>query len=135
MTRFWITLEEGVEFVIRALNEMKGGEIFIPKLPSFRIVDLAEAVSPGCRREIVGIRPGEKIHETLVPTDDKPYTLEFSDKYLTLPQIVIGNGKRCNGGTPLGPEFQGYRSDKNNQWLSVNQLRKFIEEGGRKQVS
>lgn len=128
MTRFWITLEEGVKFVIQSLRAMRGGEIFVPKLPSFRIVDLIKAICPDCRHKVIGIRPGEKIHETLVSSDDGPYTLEFPEKFITFPKVVMGNGKRVAGGKPLGPYFEGYRSDKNTQWLDVETLKRFVEE-------
>lgn len=126
MTRFWITWRQGVEFVIRRFDEMQGGEIFIPKLPSIKILDLAEAVCPGCKYKVVGIRPGEKVHETLVSSDDGLYTHEFKDKFVTYPKIVSHQGKR-NGGVPLGANFEGYRSDKNSQWLRVSELRRQIE--------
>lgn len=126
MTRFWITSRQGVEFVLQSFEEMRGGEIFIPKLPSFKVADLAEAVCPDCRQEIVGIRPGEKLHETLVPSDDGISTYEFQDKFISYPKTVAARNKR-NGGIPLGPDFEGYRSDKNTEWLSVEQLMAFVE--------
>ena len=82
MTRFWITLEQGVEFVTRSLNKMLGGELFVPKIPSMSIVDLAEAIAPGINREIIGIRPGEKLHELMISTDDALNTLEYKDYYV-----------------------------------------------------
>ena len=126
MTRFWITLRQGVNFVIQSLEQMSGGEIFIPKIPSIRIVDLAEAVCPECRREIVGIRPGEKLHETLVPSDDGISTYEYEDKFVTCPQIVASVAERRKNDITLGPDFEGYRSDRNPQWLDVQALRKFL---------
>lgn len=126
MTRFWITLEQGANFVLQTINEMKGGEIFIPKLPSLRIVDLAEAVCPGARHQVTGIRPGEKIHETLVPADDGAFTHEFPEKFVTFPQVVSFDGKI--DGKPLGPEFPGYTSGTNNHWLRVAELRKMVEQ-------
>lgn len=126
MTRFWISLRTGVEFVIRCLEEMEGGEIFIPKLPSIKITDLAQAVCPDCRQKMIGIRPGEKVHETLVSSDDGIYTYEFKDRFVTYPQIVVSKGKN-DGGVPLGIEFEGYTSDKNSHWLTAAELRKEIE--------
>lgn len=125
MTRFWITLEEGVRFVINSLSDMAGGEIFVPKLPSLKITDLAEAVCPGAKHKVVGIRPGEKLHETLVSPDDGISTCELEDKYVIYPQIVVTNTVRP-GAKVLGANFQGYRSDINSQWLKVAQLRKMI---------
>lgn len=127
MTRFWITLKQGVEFVLRSLEEMRGGEIFIPKLPSIKIVDLAEAVCPGAKQKITGIRPGEKLHETLVSSDDGISTHEFEDKFVTYPQTVAST-KKNDGGISLGPEFAGYRSDQNPNWLDVKALKNFLTE-------
>ena len=87
MTRFWITLREGVEFVLKGLQRMQGGEIFVPKIPSIRIVDLAEAMAPGMPTKIIGIRPGEKLHEVMCPADDSHLTLEFDDHYVITPSI------------------------------------------------
>lgn len=122
MTRFWISLEEGVDFVINCIKEMRGGEIFIPKMPSMKIVDLAKAVCPGCRQKTIGIRPGEKLHEVLVPKDDGISTYEYKDKFITYPYIVSHVKK--NGGKALDFGFEGYRSDNNSRWLSVSDLKK-----------
>lgn len=126
MTRFWITLEQGVEFVLSSLKMMQGGEIFIPKIPSMRIVDLAKAVCPECRQKIIGIRPGEKLHETLLSPDDGIHSREFKDKFIIYPKVVSHNHRK-NNGKYLGVEFRGYRSDNNSQWLSVGQLRKLVD--------
>ncbi|MBI4971512.1 MAG: UDP-N-acetylglucosamine 4,6-dehydratase (inverting) [Candidatus Omnitrophica bacterium] len=126
MTRFWITLKQGVDFVVRNFDLMNGGEIFIPKLPSIKITDLAKAVCPNVKQEIVGIRPGEKIHETLVSSDDGFDTYEYSDKYVIYPKIVPAREFKITGAA-VGSDFQGYRSDKNDEWFSVDQLRAFIE--------
>lgn len=128
MTRFWITLEQGVNFVLRSMEEMQGGEIFVPKLPSIRIVDLAEVLAPACRHDYVGIRPGEKLHETLVPADDGISTYEFGDRFITIPQVVAGRGPRYEGATPVGTDFKGYTSDRNTQWLGLKELRELIEQ-------
>jgi UDP-N-acetylglucosamine 4,6-dehydratase len=106
---------------------MNGGEIFVPKIPSMKIIDLAKAICPNCRQEITGIRAGEKLHETLVPKDDGIYTAEFKDRYVTYPNIIL-HGKKTPGGKPVGFDFDGYRSDNNTQWLSVEQLKKMAEE-------
>jgi len=127
MTRFWITLEQGARFVLNRLQEMEGGEIFIPKIASMRVVDLAEAICPGCKHQIIGIRAGEKLHETLVPQDDGIHTYEYDDRFITYPFVVDHKGKR-DGGRPLDIDFEGYSSDNNSQWLSVEDLRKMAEE-------
>ena len=125
MTRFWITLEEGVKFVISCLEDMKGGEIFIPKMSSIRIVDLAKAVAPECSLKVIGIRPGEKLHEVLVPSDDARYTEEKRDRYITCPEVVLDRMKRAvKKGLP--DSFQGYRSDTNQDWLSIDQLKRLV---------
>jgi UDP-N-acetylglucosamine 4,6-dehydratase len=124
MTRFWITLEQGVDFVVKALQRMRGGEIFVPKIPSMRITDLVEAIAPECPTEIVGIRPGEKLHEVMVPEDDARNTIEFDDYFAILPAfetnpeeyIASTGGKRC-------PDGFNYSSDSNTVWLSVEQMR------------
>ncbi len=129
MTRFWITLDEGVKLVFHALREMKGGEIYIPKIPSMRITDLAEAICPGCRREVIGIRPGEKLHETLVPKDDGIHTYEYDDMFITYPYVAENKNLKKNGGKPLDRDFNGYRSDNNSDWLSIKELKNMVETG------
>ncbi|MDP3791544.1 MAG: UDP-N-acetylglucosamine 4,6-dehydratase (inverting) [Candidatus Omnitrophota bacterium] len=125
MTRFFITLEEGVNFVISSIKEMKGGEIFIPKMRSIKITDLARSVCPGCRQKTIGIRPGEKLHEILVPKDDGIYTYEYKDKFVTYPYIIVRkNGK--DSGRALGFGFDGYSSDTNKDWYSIEDMRKMI---------
>lgn len=125
MTRFWITLEHGVNFVVSCLEEMKGGEIFVPKLPSIKIIDLAKAIAPECKFKMVGIRPGEKLHETLVPEDDARYTEEKKDRFVTCPEVVFDRTHRAIS-NPLLDSFGGYRSDNNDHWLSVDELKHFI---------
>lgn len=126
MTRFWITLEQGVEFVLNCLMKMQGGEIFIPKIPSIKITDLAEALCPNCQQKIIGIRPGEKLHESLLSPDDGIHSYEFKDRFIVYPKVVSRNHKRKNG-KYLGVDFKGYRSDNNTQWLNVEQLKKLID--------
>jgi UDP-N-acetylglucosamine 4,6-dehydratase len=125
MTRFWITLEQAVQFVLMCLERMHGGEIFVPKIPSMNIMDLAKAIAPECRIDIVGIRPGEKLHETMVPEDDARHTVEYEDCYVILPP-ARANGSR-NGGRPCPDGFR-YSSDNNKVWLTVDQLRALVEE-------
>lgn len=127
MTRFWITLEQGVNFVINCVAEMRGGEVFVPKLPSMRIMDLAKAVSPRSRIKIVGIRAGEKVHETLIAPDDIRCTLEKKDKFITYPEVAFGMRRRIPG-KPLPSSLEGYRSDNNDRWLSVEALKKLAKE-------
>ncbi|MDP8259064.1 MAG: UDP-N-acetylglucosamine 4,6-dehydratase (inverting) [Candidatus Aadella gelida] len=127
MTRFWITLDQGVDFVVNSTNDMNGGEIFIPKLPSMKVTDLANAICPECKQEIVGIRPGEKLHETMVPADDGIYTYEYEERYVTYPDVICHERKIIPGGKKLELDFDGYRSDNNDQWLSVDELKKMAE--------
>lgn len=131
MTRFWITLQQAVEFVLNSFGRMLGGEVFVPKIPSMKITDLAEAVAPGCRQEIIGIRPGEKLHEIMIPYDDARNSLEYEDHFVIQPQFDwwATLRKRLDGGTPL-PEGFSYRSDNNRQWLSVEELRSLAEAMG-----
>lgn len=125
MTRFWITLPQGVNFVILALKHMLGGEIFVPKIPSMNIMDLAEAVAPGCRHEMVGIRPGEKLHELLIPEDDARRAVEFDDFYVIKPHFHFWAAAEWDHGRQLEDGFT-YRSDNNREWLSVEDLRRMI---------
>lgn len=126
MTRFWITLQQGVDFVLRCLDVMAGGEIFVPKIPSMKVTDLAEALAPDCRLEIVGIRPGEKLHETMVPVDDSRRALEFDDFFILQPDFKWWSAENHQGGR-LVPEGFQYSSDNNDRWLSIEDLRKMAD--------
>jgi len=128
MTRFNITLEEGVEMVLFALSQMWGGEIFVPKIPSYQILDLAEAIAPGCRKKIIGIRPGEKLHEEMLTETDSLNSLEFEKFFIILPStplwdvdsyLKLHDGRRCALGF-------SYNSGKNTDWLTIEQLRQLI---------
>lgn len=128
MTRFWITLKQGVEFVQQGFYRMQGGELFVPKIPSVRIVELAEAMAPSLPRRLIGIRPGEKLHEMMISRDDSLHTVEFSDHFVIMPSIQFNSvpDYLCN---PLGeqgvmapPGFK-YTSDSNSHFLSVEALR------------
>jgi UDP-N-acetylglucosamine 4,6-dehydratase len=137
MTRFWITLEQAVDFVLGCLDRMEGGELFVPKLPSMRIVDLARAVAPECHLDVVGIRPGEKLHEVMVPEDEARNCVEFDDRYVLLPGhsgLDVPGYVRRHGGRPC-PDGFSYGSDRNTHWLSTADLRAMIAtappEGGR----
>jgi FlaA1/EpsC-like NDP-sugar epimerase len=129
MTRFNISLEEGVNLVIYALANMWGGELFVPKIPSYRILDVAEAIAPRCRRTVVGMRPGEKLHEEMVTETDALNTVEFKDYFVILPSTPLWDldkfiqsfgGENCKAG------FK-YSSGTNTEWLTVDQIRKLIK--------
>jgi UDP-N-acetylglucosamine 4,6-dehydratase/5-epimerase len=130
MTRFWITLEHGVEFVLNCLQQMQGGELFVPKIPSMNIMDLAKAIAPNAKTEIIGIRPGEKLHEVMISSDDALNTIEFESHYVIQPShpwwdnlkyIKIKNGKAVEN------DFV-YSSDNNSDWLTVDRLKQYIAE-------
>lgn len=126
MTRFWISLEEGVKLVIKALTEARGGETFISKIPSFKITDLAQAILPGCEMPEVGIREGEKLHEIMITREDSQKTYEYDNHYIIYPNMEWWNdGKIQSGGKLVDQGFQ-YSSDNNTRWLSVEELRELI---------
>jgi UDP-N-acetylglucosamine 4,6-dehydratase len=127
MTRFWITLEQGVRFVMRCAEDMHGGEVFVPKIPSMRITDLAEAVAPGCRIELTGIRPGEKVHEVLIAEDESRAALEFDDMFVITPMFQWWGGEEWQEGKPL-PEGFRFASETNTHWISQAELRALIGE-------
>ncbi|MGE7110304.1 UDP-N-acetylglucosamine 4,6-dehydratase (inverting) [Lysinibacillus sp. NPDC047702] len=127
MTRFWITLDQGVQFVIDSLERMHGGEIFVPKISSMKVMDLAKAIAPDCDIEIVGIRPGEKLHEAMIMEDDARHTVEFDDHYVIQPEFPWWSKKFAEGGKTL-PEGFAYTSDNNTEWLTIEQLEKLSEE-------
>lgn len=130
MTRFSITLEHGVNMVVFALQNMWGGEIFIPKIPSYRITDVAEAIAPECRKDIIGVRPGEKLHEEMITNTDSYNTLEFDNYFVMLPVNINWNlneyikhfgGRKCQEGF-------SYSSGTNTEWLTVEELRELIRQ-------
>jgi len=127
MTRFWITLEQGVRFVIRCIEAMRGGEIFVPRIPSMNIMDLVRAVAGDCAVEQVGIRPGEKLHEDLISEHEARHTVEVDDMFVITPLHPWWPQEGWKDGRPLG-EGKGYRSDTNDRWLTVDELRRLIEE-------
>ncbi len=132
MTRFWITLAQGIAFVLDRLEHMGGGEIFVPKIPSMKLVDLARAIGPGCKLEEIGVRPGEKVHEVLIPHDEASQTLEYTDHYTVLPvwnrwqaggEEVLDKGER---GRPVAPDFHYW--SKGNRWqLSSGELQALLD--------
>jgi UDP-N-acetylglucosamine 4,6-dehydratase len=121
MTRFWIRLEDGVAFAIRCTELMRGGEIFVPKIPSMRIVDLVEAVAPGCRVDVIGIRPGEKLHEILISEDESRQAVEFDDMFVVEPIYPSWPFQLWEGGKRAGAAFR-YSSDTNDRWLSASEM-------------
>jgi len=129
MTRFWITLAQGSEFVLKCLELSRGGEIFVPKIPSIKITDLARAICPDCEMEIVGIRPGEKVHEILISEDESRNAVEFEECFVIQPNekrrkellAVKGNGRPC-------PEGFLYTSDKNQVFMSIDELKRLLDE-------
>lgn len=126
MTRFWIDLEEGVELVIKALQEAKGGETFISKIPSFKITDLAQAMLPGCNMPEVGIREGEKLHEVMITREDSAVTYEYDKHFIIYPHYVWwGEKKIIAGGKPVGQGFE-YSSGTNTKWMSIDELKQKI---------
>jgi len=125
MTRFWITLEQAAEFVLDSFSRMEGGEIFVPKIPSMKITDLARAIAPECKTEIVGIRSGEKLHEVMVAEDDARNTREYDRYFVIFPQFHEWGALRQEGGTPCGDNFK-YSSDGNTEWLSEDMLRSML---------
>ena len=131
MTRFWITLQRGVDFVLQSLAEMDGGEIFIPKIPSMTIVDLARIMAPDLPTHEIGIRPGEKLHETLLTSDDARNTLEFDDRFLIKPSGVLKfEGHEYTYGSEKGrtvdPDFE-YKSDNNDWWMSDDEMLRYLD--------
>lgn len=128
MTRFWITLDQGVRFVIKCIEQMHGGETFVPKIPSMNIMDLAAAIAPGCQVDSIGIRPGEKLHEVLVSEDESRNTFEQDDMFVVLPSYdPLQDVEERKLGTRLEHGFR-YGSDNNTQWLKVPDLQKLAAE-------
>ena len=126
MTRFWITLPQAVKFVVESFDLMHGGEVFVPRIPSMKILDLAEAVAPGAKTNEIGIRPGEKLHEEMIAADDSRRTISLSDRYVILPTIAEWGYEPLSGDS-VADGF-AYRSDSNDTWLSVDEIRKLLQE-------
>jgi len=127
MTRFWITLEHGVRLVIQALETMHGGEVFVPKIPSMRITDLARLIGPDCKIRETGIRPGEKMHEALITEDESRHTLEFDDHFIVEPEYHWWNFENWKNGKRLAEDFR-YTSENNTVWLKDAELLSMVEE-------
>ncbi len=128
MTRFWISLEQGVRFVIRCLDEMRGGEVFVPKIPSMKVVDLAKVVAPQAKINVIGIRPGEKLHEVLISEDEARTVVELDDMFVVQPAEALWFGRDWeNKGKPIADEFR-YASNTNTDWLSVEQIAAIVQQ-------
>ncbi|MBR5564913.1 MAG: UDP-N-acetylglucosamine 4,6-dehydratase (inverting) [Roseburia sp.] len=127
MTRFWISLEQGVELVIKALNEAKGGETFISKIPSFKITDLAQAILPGCEMPEVGIREGEKLHEIMVTREDSMLTYEYEKHFIVYPHFDWWNPNKIQAGGKKVEQGFEYSSGNNTEWLSVDELKELLK--------
>jgi len=129
MTRFWITLDQGVSFVLSSLAIMQGGEIFVPKIPSMKVIDLASALAPHLKTEIIGIRAGEKLHEMLVTEDEARGTIEISDRYIIEPPLGFWARSTCDalGGTKVAEGFK-FTSDGNDDWLTPDALTKILSD-------
>ncbi|MDA9704105.1 UDP-N-acetylglucosamine 4,6-dehydratase (inverting) [Prochlorococcus sp. AH-736-L19] len=129
MTRFMITLDQGVHLVWKAFEDMQGGEIYVKKIKSMKVVDIAKSINPEAEHTIIGVRPGEKLHEQMISKEDAPYTYEYIDYYKILPAINDWsiNSERINGGQLVSPDFS-YSSDLNPDWMEIDELRKWITE-------
>jgi len=130
MTRFWITLGQGVDFVLSSLSIMRGGEIFVPKIPSMKMTDLAEALAPGLPIRVIGIRPGEKLHEMMISVDDARHVVDLGDRYAIEPAFVEFSRESFAGAHPQVGEGFSYASDTNEEWLSHEGLRRFLASPG-----
>ncbi|HEY3272823.1 MAG TPA: UDP-N-acetylglucosamine 4,6-dehydratase (inverting) [Methanocella sp.] len=127
MTRFWITLDQGVRLVINGLEMMKGGEIFVPKIPSMKVTDLADVIAPGARKKIIGIRPGEKLHEVLLTEEESAHTRDFGDYFVIEPEFSFWKSDNHKGGQPIAKAIH-YASDNNTIWLTKESLKKITDD-------
>jgi UDP-N-acetylglucosamine 4,6-dehydratase len=126
MTRFWLSLEQGVRFVITCIEQMEGGEVFVPKIPSTKVIDLAQAIAPNAQINIIGIRPGEKLHEVLISEDEARHTIEVDNMFVVQPAEATWFGYSWQDkGKPLNEGFV-YSSDNNSEWLDVEGIKKYI---------
>ncbi len=130
MTRFWITLDQAAQFVADCIARMQGGELFIPKIPSMRVVDLAEAVAPGLRIRYTGIRPGEKLHEALLTPEEARHTVDAGTCYIVEPEHPFWGDRTIPDASPVPEDFV-YTSDRNTEWLDVDALRRLLADGSR----
>ena len=126
MTRFWITLDQGISFVIRCIEQMQGGEVFVPKIPSMKVVDIAKVIAPDAELEAIGIRPGEKLHEVLIHEDEARLTIELEDMFVVQPSEALWFGHAWQDiGQPLPDGFR-FASDSNSDWLSIDQIKEIV---------
>ena len=129
MTRFWLTIDEGVQFVLDSLSRMHGGEIFVPKIPSFKVVDVATVISPNSPIKIIGIRPGEKLHEVMITEDDSEYTLEFKDYYAILAPFLMNSSEYSSVGTKV-PKGFSFNSENNKLWYNFDTFKMTLQNAG-----
>ena len=129
MTRFWLTIDEGVQFVLDSLSRMHGGEIFVPKIPSFKVVDVATVISPDTPIKIIGIRPGEKLHEVMITEDDSEYTLEFKDYYAILAPFLLNSGEYSSIGAKV-PKGFSFNSENNKLWYNFDTFKIVLQNAG-----
>lgn len=127
MTRFWITLDQGVNFVLSALAKMDSGDIFVPKIPSVKIIDIASAIAPEAKIKVVGIRPGEKIHEILISADEARHTKKYKDFFVIKPEFAHWSGRKLKNGKSL-PEGFSYSSDNNHEWLKQKEIKTMLRQ-------
>jgi len=127
MTRFWLSLEQGVRFVVSCIEQMEGGEVFVPKIPSMKVADLAKAIAPDANVNIIGIRPGEKLHEVLISEDEARNTVELDAMFVVQPAEAFWFGYSWQKRGKLLSDGYRYSSDNNREWLDVNGIRKFVE--------
>lgn len=129
MTRFWLTIDEGVQFVLDSLIRMQGGEIFVPKIPSFKVVDVANVIAPNTPVKVIGIRPGEKLHEAMITEDDSDYTLEFEDHYAILAPYLMELSHYKSHGAKVSKGFS-YTSENNKLWYNFDSFKKVLQDAG-----
>jgi UDP-N-acetylglucosamine 4,6-dehydratase len=134
MTRFWITLDQGVEFVCRCIERMVGGEVFVPKIPSMRMLDLAKAIAPECTVKFIGIRPGEKLHEVLVSEDEARHAVETDSMFVIRPSFPWWKSGNWPDGKPL-PNGFFYTSDSNSDWLTAEEFWSLIDAQSKTRLS
>ncbi len=126
MTRFWLTLEQGVRFVLRCIGQMRGGEVFVPKIPSTSILDMAKSIAPGCDVKIIGIRPGEKLHEVLLSEEEARHTIELEDMYVIEPEARFEKSLAAHSQGRALPEGFRFASDANSEWLTEPQIKELV---------
>ena len=129
MTRFWLTIDEGVQFVLDSLDRMQGGEIFVPKIPSFKVIDVAKVIAPDMPTKVIGIRPGEKLHEVMITEDDSIFTVEFEKYYAILAPFLIDSNFYSKNGSKVPFGFS-FTSENNKNWHSIESFRAVLLAAG-----